>query len=362
MRLVLFFLLFFFVQEGISQGDGPFSIGLTPKSGVLMAHRETMSHLVQDRSFAYELEFSRQDTSNDVWSQIFKYPSTGLSLTYCDYGNRDVLGTSFSIFRFAKFPLYQSEKLGFFDFRLGTGLSYITKKYHPYNNKKNIAIGSHINGFVNFQLAWAKHYNRFFIGGGVDFSHISNASLKMPNQGLNTLTAFLTGGINIGERTMYNGPEFNKDSIGTVRDFNKWRFQFVFGLKQNIPGHYESRNFGIAALQGIYRKQLSPIWDAEFGVDLTYNEANRWFYEVEPVPIYEAFLVGAYSGLSLSMYKAQLYFGLGVYGLNLINPAGWIYDRIGVRFIANEHWDLSIGVKAHIGVADYLEWGLGYRL
>lgn len=362
MRLILFFLLFIVVKEGLAQREGPFSIGLKPKAGALLVHRQTMTHLVEDRNFAYELEFSRQNNSGDLWSKAFRNPSSGLSLVYHDYGNTEVLGTSFSIYRFTKFPIYQSEKWGFFDFKLGNGISYISKKYDEFNNKKNIAIGSHINGFVDLELAYSKHYNHFFFGGGVNFSHISNASLKAPNLGLNTLTAFVTAGYNIEPREVYDGGPFPVDSIGALRKFSKWHFHFIFGLKQNLPDHLAARNFGVAALQALYRKQLSPIWDAEFGADLVYNEANRWFFEVSPAPIYEGFLLGGYAGASLSLYKTQVYFGLGAYALNLINTAGWVYNRVGLRFLGKGPWNFLIGIKAHVGRADYLEWGVGYRL
>lgn len=361
MRLVLFFLLVFFVGEGLAQKEGPFSIGFVPKTGFLMAHRETMDHLVKDRNNVFELEFSRQDNSDGIWSKIYKYPSQGTTLIYHDYGNPEVLGRSFTFCRFTRFPIYQSEKWGFVDFRLGNGISYITKKYDPFENKKNIAIGSHINGFVNLQFSWIKQFNRVYFGGGLDFSHISNAKLKTPNQGLNTLTGFLTAGFNMEPRQVYDQPKFETDSIEVVRKFNKWHFHFIFGLKQNLPDHLEARNFGVAAIQGLYRKRLSLIWDAEFGLDIVYNEANRWFYEINPVPVHQAFLVGGYSGLALSLYRSQIYFGLGVYALNLVNPAGWVYNRTGIRFLANEKWNFMIGIKAHVGIADYLEWGLGYR-
>ncbi|NOQ74978.1 MAG: hypothetical protein GQ574_23395 [Crocinitomix sp.] len=362
MRIVLLFLFVMFLQDGITQQVGPFSMSLSPRTGLLMAHRETMHHLVKGRANALELEFSRQDTSKGAYSQIYRYPSRGGSFVLQDYGNREVLGTSLTFFRFTKFPIYQSKKWGFIDFRLGQGLSYITEKYDQHGNKKNIAIGSHINGFVNLNFSWTKHFNKFFVGAGIDFSHISNASLKSPNQGLNTLTTFATLGYNFYERQVYDQPKFSLDSIDTVRKFSKWHFQFVFSLKQNVADHLQPRNFGVAALQALYRKRLSPVWDVEYGIDLVYNEANRWFYDVQPEPVYEGFLIGGYSGLSLSVYKTQIYFGVGVYALNLINPAGWVYNRTGIRFKGDGPWDFSIGIKAHIGVADYLEWGLGYSL
>ncbi len=362
MKLVLGFL--FMLSIGVSalaQREGPFSIAVMPKTGLLLAHRATMTHLVQKRTVALELEFSRQDTSRSVWSSIYRYPSRGTSILYQDYGNQAVLGSSFTFFRFTKFPIFQSEKWGFIDFRLGNGISYITKKYDQFNNPKNIAIGSYINGFVNLQFSYTKNFKHFHIGTGVDFSHISNASIKTPNQGLNTFTVFMNAGINLSRRQVYDQLQFPKDTLPAVRVFSKWQVHFVFSLKQNLPGFYKPRNFGVAALQGLYRIPVSNIWDFETGIDLVYNEANRWFYDVEPAPIYQGFLLGGYAGMAMSLYQTQLYFGLGAYAFNMINPAGWIYNRIGLRFITNEHWNFSIGIKAHVGVADYLEWGLGYR-
>ena len=362
MKLVLHFLLLSICAlPAVSQQLGPYSIDLSPKVGSLLAHRETMTHLVQNHSKAIELEFLRQDTSKGVWSSIYKYPSRGLTLQFQDYGNPEILGQSFTVFRFTKFCIFQSEKWGFIDFRLGNGISYITKKYDQFNNPKNIAIGSYINGFVNFQFSYTKHFDRFFVGAGFDFSNISNASLKAPNQGLNTVSTFLTTGLNISKRRVYDQPIYPKEALSEVRKFSRWQVHFIFGLKQNLPDHLVSRNFGVAALQGLYRITINNVLDFETGIDLVYNEANRWFYEINPVPIYQAFTAGGYAGMSLSLYQAQIYFGLGVYGLNSINPAGWIYNRTGIRINTNEHWNFSVGIKAHIGVADYLEWGLGYR-
>lgn len=361
MKQVVLILLMIWGVNGWTQNSGPFSIGLQYKNGFLWAHRETMHHLVEGRNHVIELELSRQDTSGTPSSDLYQYPIKGSSLIFHDYGYRPVLGVSATYSRFTKFPIYQSKKWGFVDFRLGQGISYITEKYDDFENKKNIAIGSHINGFVNLQFSWMKQFDHFYLGAGVDFSHISNARLKTPNQGLNTLTAFATAGYNISPRKVYEKPKYQGD-LSDVRTFNKWHFHFIFGLKQNLPDHFDARNFGVAALQGLYRKNVSLLWDFEAGIDIVYNEANRWYKEIEPVPAYQALLVGGYSGMALSFYRSQIYFGLGVYGLNMINPDGWVYNRVGIRLLSNEKWNFSIGIKAHVGVADYLEWGLGYRL
>ncbi|WP_139134248.1 acyloxyacyl hydrolase [Crocinitomix algicola] len=363
MKTVLLFLLVLMtVLPGFGQQEGPFSIGFSAGTGSLMVHRETMHHLVQDRTNTFSLEFLRQDTTVNYWTQIYRNPSKGLAMKFQDFGNPAVLGQSFSIFRLINFPIYQNNKLGFIDFRLGTGLSYVTKKYDKNQNNKNIAIGSFINGFVNFQIIYRKYFKSVFFGTGIDFSHVSNAYLKTPNLGLNSFSGFLQVGYPFETRQVCEQPTYDPMNNEKLRHFNKWQFHFIFGLKQNLPDHLPARNFGVASLQGLYRKQISPVWDVEFGADIIYNEANRWFYEIKPTPVHEAFLVGGYAGMAMSFYKMQIYFGLGVYGLNIINPAGWVYDRAGFRFNMNAQWNFSVGIKAHGGIADYVEWGLGYRL
>ncbi len=361
MKVVFLFLSLLTAFSGLSQEERPFSISVMPKAGLLFAHRPTMSHLIKKRNTALEVEFSQQDNSKTAWSSLYRFPSRGFSVIYHDFGNREVLGTSVALFRFTKFPLIQSNKWGFLDFRLGNGVAYITKKYNAFNNIKNIAIGSHINGFVNFSLAYTKRFNRFYVGAGFDFSHFSNASLKMPNQGLNTLTASLTAGFELRQREVFNPNEF-VDTLKNVRPKNKWHFHFITGLKQNIPSFAESRTFGLAAIQGLYIVRVNRKWDAEFGVDVMYNEANRWLNNVQPSPIFENIQAGGYVGMALTIYATQIYFGIGAYGLNINNPGGWIYDRIGARWLVNDRFDLMLGIKAHFGIADYLEWGIGYRL
>lgn len=341
----------------------PFSISVLPKTGVLLSHRPTMSHLIKKRNTAVELSFTKQDNTESYWSTNYRFPSRGVSFMFQDFGNSEVLGTSVSVFRFTKFPIFQSEKWGFLDFRLGNGVSYITKKYNSFTNKKNIAIGSHINGFVNFCFLYTKHFGRFYTGVGFDFSHFSNASLKMPNQGLNTVTGFFVVGMALKKREVF-GQQALKDSVfsATKPLTHKWHFHFITGLKQNLPDFKPSRTFGLVALQAFRNKQLTNKWAVEFGIDLIYNEANRWLNSFKPKPVLGNIQLGGYFGGCVTIYDTQIYGGLGLYGLNLYDPAGWVYNRIGARWLVNEQWDLLLGIKAHFGIADYLEWGIGYRL
>lgn len=342
------------------QSDYPQFIQVSAKTGFLTVHTATMSHLVKNRSNTFEVAYVKQDNSKETWSQAYRLPLRGYALSFQDFGNRNVLGKSLTFFRFTNFPLLQSRKYGTLDFRLGNGLSFFNKKYDKYQNVKNIAIGSYINGFVNLQLSYTKYFKHLYLGTGIDFSHFSNAATKMPNLGLNTISGFLTIGYQIEERVFYNRSETSALSL-PPREKDHFHVHFIASIKQNLPNFAPSRNFGVVALQSLYKIRLNYKWDFEPGIDVIYNEANRWFYGVQPEPVMRNLQIGAYLGLSANIYKTQLFFGAGVYVLNQINAGGWIYNRVGARYLINEHWDLALAIKAHIGIADYLEFGLGYR-
>jgi hypothetical protein len=62
--------------------------------------------------------------------------------------------------------------------------------------------------------------------------------------------------------------------------------------------------------------------------------------------------------LSMMMY-------LGTYALNSYKPESkkiLVYSKIGVRYTFEELFFLTINLKTHTNVADYIEFGVGIRL
>jgi len=343
-------------------GDrGPLSVSLLPKTGFLIAHRPNMSHLVKDRNTAFELEFSMQDNERNFTANDYRFPSRGLSFQYHDYGYKEVLGESFAILQFTKFSLIQKEKFGFLDFRIGSGIAYVTKEYDVVTNPKNNAIGSKLNAFVNFQLVYEKYWNYFLFGAGIEMSHYSNAAISAPNLGLNTPMCFLKVGYAFIERNVFTN-DTNPVIAILPRAGNRFQIHAVGSVKQNLPGYNLSEYLPVVALQGMYRKRLNFKWDFESGIDLIYNEANRQKYDDKSYTFAETIQLGIFVGAAANFYKSQIFVSLGSYVYNKINPAGWVYNRIGYRYNFNAHWNAMVAIKANIGIADYLEVGIGYRL
>jgi hypothetical protein len=341
--------------------DAPLSISILPKTGFLIAHRPNMSHLVKDRNTAFEIEFCQQDNRRNYTANEYRFPSRGFSLQYHDYGYKEVLGSSYAALQFTKFNLIQKPKFGFLDFRIGSGIAYITKDYDVVTNPKNNAIGSNLNAFVNMQLVYTKYWNHFLIGAGLEMSHYSNAAISAPNLGLNTPMAFVKIGYAISTRTIFIA-DTNPQIEIIPRVENKFLIHLIGSTKQNLPGYNINKHLPIIAVQAMYRKSLNFKWDFETGFDLIYNEANRQKYDDRTYTFGETVQFGVFAGAAANFYKSQIFIGLGGYLYNKINPAGWIYNRIGYRYNFSNHFNAMVAIKANIGIADYLEFGIGYRL
>lgn len=320
-----------------------------------------MAHLVKEKNLAYELELSQQDNTRSFTANYYRFPSKGIALQFQSFGNADVLGNAYGILQFTKFNLIQKEKFGFLDFRVGAGMAWITKEYDAETNPKNNAIGSKLNAYINLQLLYTKHWNHFLLGGGLEISHYSNAALTVPNLGLNTPMCFIKAGYNFHKRDVF-APDTNPVIAILPRAGNRFQFHVIGSTKQNLPGYNLPQFYPVIAAQGMYRKRLSFKWDFEVGTDLIYNAANRFKYDDLSFSLLETFQIGVFVGAAANFYRSQIFVGLGSYVYNKINPAGWIYNRIGYRYNFGKVFSALIAIKANFGIADYIEFGIGMRL
>lgn len=341
----------------------PSQITLRSKGGFLIAHRSNMSHLPQKNAYAFELELTQQDMGNNGWAEVYKNPLRGISFQYQDFGNRDVLGVGYSIFAHTTFPLYQGPKFGFLDFRGGTGLGYVTKRYDAETNPKNNAIGSHLNGYVNLSLAWHKSFKHWHIGSSIEFGHYSNSAMKVPNLGLNVPSLMFNVGYNVEQRELFQANRRKVDDMGYQQRMKSELRVFLIGsAKQNVIRYNPAKSRPVIGISGLYSLNVGRRWKLDFGIDGVFNGGNQWHLDTTSYTVGETIQFGAYVGGSIHFYKAEFVTGLGVYFWSPVRPFGWVYNRLGFRYHFTDKLSGIVGIKAHLGIADYLEFGIGYQL
>jgi hypothetical protein len=305
-----------------------------------------MIHLPKKNTVGFELNFSQHDHSSTKWTKIYKGAVRGVSLKFQDFGNPEVLGQAYTIFGHTSFPIIQGPKFGFLDFRLGTGFSYLTKRFDPQTNPKNNAIGSHLNGYVSLMFNWNKHFRWWHVGAGIEFSHYSNSAMKAPNLGLNVPSFNVNLGWNIEERMAYEKKEGDEES--NYDDVMKDAVHLVAFLsaKQNVIRYNEPVSRPVLALQGLYDLPISKRWKFNASLDLMYNGANRHYYDTSAFTIPETIQMGVFAGASIHFYKAEFATGMGYYFYSPFKPFGAFYHRLGFRYHFTKQFMVIVGIKS----------------
>jgi hypothetical protein len=327
--------------------------------GFLLAHRGDIKNLAAHNS-GFEVSFE-QERSKSYWGEYYNHPTVGYGILYYNLG-REETGHAIGGMSHVKLQLFQlgSTKI---NFRMGAGLAYLSKKFDVYENRRNQAIGSHLNGSMQFGLV--AHSNlrkkKDYFEYGISISHYSNAAFKVPNLGYNMPSFTLRYGLNCGS-TSYDLNE----AIKVSENINKllWRATVIYGKKQRNFAHpVDFYNYGIQ-FRGI--KHKSPVKAWRFGIDYTLDKTYKFsennLYPLDSITIGEQSEVAVAGGFQWSFGRADVVAEIGAY---LYKPAvlkNALSQRMGLVYRATEKVSLQGTLRFHRGVADFFEMGIGYTL
>jgi hypothetical protein len=339
--------------------DKPLVITPTFHYGFIIAHHSDMQYLTQGHVTISEICFSRPTHGENYWNQLFKFPEPGISICFFGLGNPQNLGNLYSICPYMDFPFNKGIRTRIC-FRAGGGVSYLTKPFDPVTNYKDIAIGSHFNGFMNFRLTLKQEISkRLRLDLGVGLSHCSNGAMKQPNLGLNMPTVDLGIGY-----SLHKVPE--RKPMDTLPVCNRNRF-FAFtvagALSQITPAG--GKEFGAVILSGaVYRRwNHKNLWNV--GLEIFYNEAN--FQEIyrsdNTVKRVQYIQPAAKIGYALCAGRVSMPLEIGFYVYDKVSGESVpMYETIGLKYQVNERILLGSSLKVYFARAEFFEWGITYRL
>ena len=158
-------------------------------AGKVFKHTQNFKAPVPTLTTGTELNIVWKTQGKEAWQQRRNYPTIGLGMYYVDYGYNAVYGKAFGIYPNVELPLLRGKKLEWVC-RMGFGFSYLTKRYEtaPAWDTINNAIGSHVNNFTLLSSTLRYRINEHWdVQAGFSFFHASNASLRLPNLGINTI-------------------------------------------------------------------------------------------------------------------------------------------------------------------------------
>ena len=326
--------------------------------GFLYAHTDDARNL-EAHIKGFEISLSRINNKDKFWNRYYKNAQVSYNFLYMDLGNPELTGKVYSLGANFQFRIAGKGK-NHWALRLGTGVGYITKKFDVYTNRRNMSIGSNLNGSIQIAAIYKTRLSpRLNLNTGLGFTHFSNGAIRVPNLGINMPSLFL--GLQMGY-----GNEFAK-IIDTTKIFKPTpkphEILINYGFKEKFTA--KPREFHIVSLGYRWNKPLGPVRRWYAGADLVWDPTHPYSHtllENEPrVGIDNSTELGILIGHRYDVGAFAMLTDVGIYLLNPYQTKYFSYQRIGFRYELNKNWFANGTLKVHFGTADYFEWGIGYK-
>ncbi len=314
-----------------------------------------------------ELSLTHNTFGKKEWQKRHHYPYISYNVFYSPLTGHPHLGQVYALYPSLAIPIYQNNNY-YLSFRTGLGLGYITKHFHPTENYKNLAIGSHLNIFINLMLNYRYHLTPTFdVSAGLGLIHLSNGGMASPNYGINLPTASvaLAYKISTENRRLY----LRRPSIP------------VFGYKgnkifiYNIQACYATKDMGnvVGKRYNVYSgsfsvlKRLNQLHAVGLTIDGTWDNSNKDILkqrmgDTTSISFSDVFRIGLVPTYEVKFSHLIANMGIGFYISGEQTTSAEIYESLSLKYLAYKNIYLLVNLKAHGGRAAFLGWGLGYRL
>jgi hypothetical protein len=330
------------------------AVGYTP--GFLLAHRADIKHLAS-HNFGLELSYEK-NTSNTDWGSYYNKPTVGYSLLYYNIGN-SITGHGIGGFMNVKFNLFSLGKTET-KFRMGAGLGYLTEKFDIQDNRRNQAIGSNLNGSMQFAFLFHTDIKKWnsYAEYGIGISHYSNAAYRMPNLGYNMPAFFFRYGVGVSR-------EENTKQRNSLDSLRNWRLATTLVYSKKQRNFSNPVDISIKGVQVKAIKSSNEIRAWRFGLDAMLDKSYKYTEDptlnLDEVSVIDQLELGLAAGYQWSFGSIDAYGEVGAYVYKpavLKNP---LYQRMGVIYNLTDKVKMQGALKFHKGVADYFETGITYH-
>jgi hypothetical protein len=315
---------------------------------------------------AYEFSIEQATWGAKRWEVAYAYPLIGISFWYSKLGNFEEIGSAYAIYPFINFPIFYNDVQSV-NFRLGLGLSYLSNNFDRIENYKNFAIGSHVNVAGSLYLEYRRKLGRIFtVSGGVGLTHFSNGATKTPNYGLNIITA------NIGVSAFINPPNesFDKKVLPELYPFEfdgrkdlDVEFSFTYASKDMTEQYGERFN-----VYGMYINALKRIsYKSKIGggFNLIYDQSDAYILNWSGEEVehnYQTIKPGLSAAYELVVSKISFMFNFGFYLYTLEKSEGQVFQCLTLKYYFIDDVFAEVVLNSNWGKAEYVGFGLGYKL
>lgn len=326
---------------------------------ILPVYTEGMNVLIKAHVPGIEGDYLFKPSGSEQWQSDYRCAETGVSFFYAWLGNPAQLGNEMGIYPYINFHLKRTYREGL-SLRTGLGLAYLPVIFNQQTNHKDILIGTHINTMINLRLTY--HYylsDKMRIETGFGLTHCSNGSFKTPNLGINLITVN-TGVSYCIKESKIPAPVIQPD---TNRKKTIHEFYITGGVSETEPPG--GQQYGAISCSYTIYHVINRKSKLGGGVDIFYNAANITQSagdSVHTITKLQNIQVGLKGAYELTIGHIGIPFELGGYLFTESTGHGYEYNRVGIRYYTNSHFIINCSLLAHFASADFVEWGIGYKL
>lgn len=314
---------------------------------------------------SFEINLGKETYGRERWQAEYGYPFIGVSYWYSQLGNSEFLGSANALFPYVNYPIIRNQKHEL-NFRVGLGLAYLTKRFDRLENYKYIAIGSHVNAAINLMAEYRWRFDpRMNAAVGVALMHFSNGSTKTPNYGINTPSINLAFAYRLSKENSYQSKKLTPSLYKFEFPENK-TLDLSLGATVAFKdmGSEYGRTFMIYNFFGNVMKPFSFKSSAGIGFDLTYNESDFFFADLNKVYYErksELWRFGVGPVYQLHMSNLSYIFGLGYYIRGKMANTK-TYFKAGLQYQITPRLYANLTLRTHFGQADFVGIGMGYKI
>lgn len=360
---LLAFVLLFSISLLAQQGDkNDFYIRGAANYGFILQQHNSIGDLVNGNISGLELNYVKPATGNKLWQYENNFPERGIGFNYYNLGNPKQLGNVYGLYYFYDIPLNKNPKPFRLYLRIGEGLAYVPVRFNPITNHKDELISSPIDAYITFKWYWRWDITSWLRWeAGFNFSHASNGRFEVPNLGVNMVT--VNSGLVYKFHSKIKTPITHIDSSSKAKSRHELLFWAAIGANQfGEPGgkRYLAQSYSAAYY---FNKRNTHKFGA--GIDVYYNAANYAQLLAQGDTIsnkLQNVQIGVKLAYAYNIGRLSLPVELGYYVYTKYTSDGYIFNRIGIRYYFENNIVGIISLKTNWGVANYIEFGVGYRL
>lgn len=301
---------------------------------------------------SFVLGINKQTFGSKAWHRAYNYPNYGITLSY-QKNQEAFVGNLYSLmFHYTHFLFNRKLSIKFAD-----GLAYSTNPYDSESNPKNSFVTSPISNAFRLAAQWREENLWEGLGFelGLSFSHYSNGKTKLQNKGLNTL--FVHAGLNYSfgkeKAFIYESKEEPLDK--------KIHYNIVLrgGINEN---HQRTGYYKLYTATAYADKRLNQKSGLQLGADYFISEYQKNDLRLKGFDLPNADRIGLFVGHELFLNKFSIPIQLGVYVKSPNGYEEWFYQRVSGKYQIHKNFFMEIALKTHLGVAEAIEYSLGFRI